>query len=329
MTGVRRGSTLLIFAAALCASASAACSLLTAAAVPVMLVWCVYESKSSRVKTGAAFIAGSMVPFLPVARLAFEGPRQVLFNLVQYQTLYRATKWDGASEHDFGVLFSVTGTPAAVMLILLAAAGVWFAARNTDVRLRSELYLSTAVGVAICAELATAHPTFERYFMLATPFLAIPAAVGFVVVGSKLHRADRPWPLVAGSIAIAAFGLVGQLYEERDAVKWTGLEKVAEKVNQVTSPGAAAYLDEPTFYLSRRPLPDGMEFSHSHKLELSEDRNKLFHIIPQAKIDEMVAKKIYATVETCDDDEVDRLSLKSLYSEHETVSNCDVFWHLK
>jgi hypothetical protein len=89
------------------------------------------------------------------------------------------------------------------------------------------------------------------------------------------------------------------------------------------------FLDEPTFYLSRRPLPDGMEFSHSHKLELPEAQNKLFHIIPQAKIDEMVAQKKYATVETCDDDDVDRLKLNSLYAEHETVSNCNVFWHLK
>jgi hypothetical protein len=331
MAAIRRGSLWLIFAAALCAGASAACSLLTAAAVPVILVWCVYENKSTRVKTTAAFVAGSIVPFLPVARLAIEGPRQVFFNLVQYQTLYRATKWEGASEHDFEVLFSVSGTPAALMLILLAAAGLWFVSRNTDWgrSLCSEFYLSTAVALAICAELAAAHPTFERYFMLATPFLALPAAVGFFVAASKLYRADRPWPAVVVSISIAAFGLMGQFYAERDSVTWTGMEQVAEKVNQVTPPGAPVFLDEPTFYLSRRPLPDGMEFSHAHKLELSEDQNKLYHIIPQAKIDEMVAQKKYATVETCDDDDIDRLKLKSLYSENETVSDCNVFWHLK
>ena len=75
--------------------------------------------------------------------------------------------------------------------------------------------------------------------------------------------------MVAAAAGLAAFGLVGQLYGERDSLTWSALEKVADKVNQVTPPGAPLYVDEPTFYLSRRPLPDGMEFSHSHKLELS------------------------------------------------------------
>ena len=151
MAAVRRATLWLIFAAGLCAGASAACSLLTAAALPVLLAWCVFENKSRLrtvrkkgtdysvpaceplpppsagevdravcplfshpLKTAAAFVAGSIVPFLPVAWLALEGPRQVLFNLIQYQTLYRRAKWDGASEHDFEVFFSVSGTPAAV-----------------------------------------------------------------------------------------------------------------------------------------------------------------------------------------------------------------------
>jgi len=332
MDAVRSGSLWLIFAAGLCASASAACSLLTAAAVPVILVWCVFESSSAgRWKTAVTFLAGSVVPFLPVARLAVEGPRQVLFNLVQYQTLYRRVKWDGASEHDLEIFFNATGTPAAVLLILLAAAGVWFVARNSDWdrRLRSELYVSTAVAIAISAEVATAHPTFERYFLLAVPFLAIPAAVGLFVAGSKLYRPDRPWSVVTAAAALAAFGLVGQLYGERDSLTWPALERVADKINQVTPPGAPLYVDEPAFYLSRRPLPDGMEFSHSHKLELSPAQNQLLHIIPLAKIDEMVRQKTFATVETCDDDEPDRLKLDSLYSEQASIETCHVFWHLK
>jgi hypothetical protein len=331
MDAVRRGSLWLIFAAAVSLSASAACSLLTAAAVPVILVWCVFENPSRRWKTAAAFVAGSIVPFLPVARLAVEGPRQVLFNLVQYQTLYRRVKWDGASEHDIEILFSLTGTPAALLLILLAAAGLWWLTRNSDVdrRLRSELYLSAAVGIAISAEVATAHPTFERYFLLATPFLAIPAAVGLFVAGSRLYRADRPWPVVGAAAALAIFGLTGQLYDERDSLNWRALEQVAAKVNQVTPPGAPVFLDEPTFYLSRRPLPDGMEFSHAYKLELSAAQNRLLHIIPQARIDEMIRQKTFATVETCDDDEVDRLKLDSLYSEHATLETCNVYWKLR
>ena len=43
----------------------------------------------------------------------------------------------------------------------------------------------------------------------------------------------------------------------------------------------------------------------------------------------MIRQKTFATVETCDDDEVDRLKLSSLYSEHATVETCSVYWHLK
>ena len=157
-----------------------------------------------------------------------------------------------------------------MLLILLAAAGLWFVSRNTDPdrRLRSELYVSTAVALAICLETATAHPTFERYFLLSVPFFAIPAAVGLFEVGSKLYRADRPWSVVTVAAVLMIYGLAGQLYDEREALTWRGLEQVAAKVNEVTAPGAPLFADEPTFYLSRRPLPDGMEFSHAYKLEL-------------------------------------------------------------
>lgn len=336
MAAVRRGSVALILLAGLCAGTSTGCTLLTAAAAPVILLWCVFENKAAgRTKTAAAFVAGSIIPLIPIAWLAVEGPRQVLFNLVQYQTLYRRVKWEGASEHDFEVFFSVSGTPAALLLILLAFTGLWLVTRHPewkgvwDRALRSELYVSTAAALAISAEVATAHPTFERYFLLATPFLALPAAVGLFVVGTKLYRADHPWRVVAAASSLALFGLAGQLYNEREALTWRGLQQVAAKVNEVTPPGAPVFLDEPTFFLTRRPLPDGMEFSHAYKLELPPAQGTLLHIMPQSKIDEMVAQKQFATVETCDDDEVDRLKLNTIYSEHATVKTCDVFWHVK
>ena len=330
MAAIRSRNLALIFAAGLCASASAACSLLTAAAVPVILAWCVFENQAAgRWNTAVTFLAGASVPFLPVARLYLEGPRQVLFNLIEYQTLYRRTKWEGATQHDFEVFFGASETPAALMLILLAIAGLVYAARHWDRTLRSELYLSAAVAIALSAESSATHPTFERYFLLAVPFLAIPAAAGLFAVSSKLYSTGRPWASVAAAASLAAFGFAGQLYSDRDSLTWQHMERIAAKVNQVTPPGAPVFGDEPTFYLSRRPLPDGMEFSHAYKLELPPAQAKLLHILPQSRIDQMIGQKQFATVETCEDDEIQRLKLDSLYSEHYADGTCTVFWHLK
>ena len=148
-------------------------------------------------------------------------------------------------------------------------------------------------------------------------------------MASKLYRADRPWVPVVAASALAAFGFAGQIYGERDSLNWRALENVGAKVNQVTPAGAPLFADEPTFVVSHRPLPDGMEFSHAYKLDLPEAQNRLLHILPQARIDQMIRQKEFATVEICDDDEIERLKLNSLYSEHWSDSGCTVFWHLK
>lgn len=326
----RRGNLALIFAAGLCASASAACSMLTAAAVPVILAWCVIGNKSApRWKTAAVFLGAAVIPFIPVIWLFCESPRLVWFNVIQYQAMYRRMNWGEATPHDVEVFFDVTGSPPALMLILLGTAGLAFVSRLGEKLLRREFYFSTAIAVAIGAELWTAHPTFERYFLLTVPFLAIPATVGLYLVGSRLYRPDRPWAAVGAAGALALMTLAGQFFEDRDSLKWAGMQRVAQKVMEVTPPGATLYADELIYFLTRRPAPPGMEFAYGHKLELPPERAKSLHILPESQLDQMMAGKAFATAESCDDDEIDHLKLKSLYAEHEELDDCHVFWHPK
>jgi hypothetical protein len=328
---IRQASLILIFFAGVLASASAACSMLTAAAVPVILVWCAIQNKPAWIKTTLVFLAGCFVPFVPVLWLFVEGPRQVWFNVIQYQALYRRINWGDATPHDWEVFLGFSETPPGLMLLLFAAAGLYFVARRSewDRALRSEFYLSGAIAAAIAAELWTAHPTFERYFLLTVPLLAMPAAVGLMFTASKLYGADRPWPTVIGASVLAIYSLANQLYSDRDSVKWGTMQDVAAKVQEVTPSGATVYADELTYFLTGRPVPPGMEFSYGHKLELPADRAAMFHILPQSKLDVMVRNKTFATLESCDDDEIDRLKLDTLYSKKVEIENCHVFWDLK
>lgn len=326
---VRRGSLALIFCAGLLACASAACSMLTAAAVPVLLVWCVIQNRGARRKTAAVFIAAAVIPFLPVVWLFAHGPAQTFFNIVQYQALYRGVNWGEATPHDVEVFFDLSESPAGLMLVLLGASALVYARRNAwDRRLVAEYFLCAAIAAGIALELLTAHPTFARYFLLTVPFLAVPAAGGLMIVGSKLYRADRPWPAFALAALLTLYGLAGQGFEDRDSLHWRQMEKVAAKVNEVTPPGATLGADEITYFLTGRPAPPGMEFAYGQKLNLPADRERLMHLIPQSKVDEMLRNKIFQTFEVCEEDDMD-LKPAQFYNQHAEVETCHVYWDPK
>lgn len=329
IAAARRASLSLVFAAGLCSGASAACSMLTGASLPVILAWCVLENRSRRLKAAAVFLFAIAVSFVPVVYLFAEGPRQVWFNVIQYQTVYRRANWSSLGAHDLEVFLGVVESPAALLLILLSAAGLAYAFRDElwDRRLRRELCYSVAIAIAISAELWTAHPTFERYFLLTVPFLSIPAAHGMYFAASRLYRTDRPWPAIAVAAILALTGLADHLFADRDSFKWRDMEAVAAKVSEVTPPDAPLAADELIYFLTRRPVPDGMEFAYSHELNLSPALAHELHIVSQANLDQMITRKQFATVESCSDDDIKRWKLDALYSAEAAVGNCHVFWH--
>src|SRR5258708_21789638 len=97
----------------------------------------------------AAFVAGSVIPFLPLLYLFSIGTRQVMFGIFDYQFRYRQVRWSGAVEHNIGVLTSWIDSSQAFLLLLLSVASLVFVAYRTGWRQRQrpEFYLCTCLAL--------------------------------------------------------------------------------------------------------------------------------------------------------------------------------------
>jgi hypothetical protein len=326
-----RPGWLLPAAAGFLSSAAAGSSLLTASTVPVLLVWLLVYNRTGRPwLKGAAFIAGALLPFLPVLWLFLHGPRQVWFGIFEYNAIYRTVDWPGATRHNFEVLTYWIDSSQALTLGLLSAAGVLFIARSDwDRARRAEFYLSGWLAAATAAELGVARPTFQRYFLLTVPFLAVLAAVGLYAVTLRMWNADRPaWPVFALAFLVA-LALAKSLYEKREVYTWPYLEQIARKVDEVTPRGGTLFADEQIYFLTRRRPPPGMELEDSHKLELlPADIARSFHILPKSEVDRRVAAGFFNTVATFEDDDdvLAAWGLPRLYARKAEVGDCTVYW---
>ncbi len=320
--------------AGLLAAAAAGSSLLTAPVAPILLLWIlVYNRTGSRLRKFAAFLAGAVVSSAPVIWLFAKAPRQVLFNLIQYHLFYRSVGWEDALPHDLEVTSSWINSGQGLILGLLALAGLLFTVKDQlDRRWRRELYLCCWLAVGLGLNCASAHPTFEMYFILIVPFLGILAAVGFYEVSSRLATQSRPfWPVFVLTVLLC-LGLAKKVYERRDDYTWRDLEDVAGKVDQVTPPQALIFADEHIYFLTRRTPPSGAEFSDSQKLNLPADVAASLHIVPRSEFAKRVQARMFNTVETCNDEDDDRfkiLGLPEVYAQKDVVHDCTIFWDRK
>lgn len=313
------------------AGAAAASSLLTAPVAPVLLLWVAIRNRvGNRWAKSAAFVAGAIVPFLPLLRLYLLAPRQVLFNVVEYHLFYRQLDWEGALRHDLGVLGAWINSASALLLVLLAFAGLLFVRRSGwDRDRKAQYYLCGWLVLALCLHLCSAHPTFARYYLFTTPFLAILAAAGLYDVGSRLDAPDRPWRSLLVLAILLCLGLADALYQEQDVMTWRDFEQVARKVEEVTPPGNSLLADEFVYFLTRRTPPSGMELEDSHKLtNLSPEQAAALHVLPRPQLNQQVEAGKFQTVETCDDDDerILALHLPQRYSHRAEVSGCVVYW---
>jgi 4-amino-4-deoxy-L-arabinose transferase-like glycosyltransferase len=317
--------------AGLLAAAAAASSLLTAPVTPVLLLWMMlYNRSGNRWHKFIAFVAGAIVAFMPLIWLLVKAPRQVMFNLIEFHLFYRGVAWEGATQHDLEVLTAWVDSTPALLLGLLAAAGVMFTIKNRqDRRWREELFLCFWLALALALYISTAHPTFERYFVLMVPFLGILGAVGFYEISSRLDTRSRPfWPVVVVAVLLC-LGLAKALYERRDSYTWPDLEQVASKVDEVTAPRAPLLADEHIYFLTRRTPPEGLEFPDSQKLNLPAALAAKMHIVPRAEIAKRVQAGMFNTVETCADEDDERftiLGVPRVYSQKTEVESCKIFW---
>ena len=140
-------------AVGLLAGTAAASTLLSAAAVPVLILWMLYYNRAGgRWGKLAAFAMGAVVPFAPVAWLASKGPRQTWFNLVEYHTTFRKLYWPETTRHDLEVLTSWIDSGQALVLGLLAVAGLVYIARRSQLAGGAEggiLFVCVAGGGAV------------------------------------------------------------------------------------------------------------------------------------------------------------------------------------
>ncbi len=319
-------------AAGLFAGIAAASSLLTAAAVPVFLVWMLVCNRAgSRWKKLFAYTIGAAVPFAPVFRLFWLGPSQTWFNVFQYHAFYRKLYWPETTQHDLEVLTSWIDSGQTLVLGLLAVFGLRYVAKRSQWprALKTEFYLSAWLAAALAAEVGRAHPTFERYFLLAVPFLAILAAAGLYDIASRLFDPDRPlWPVLAVALLLT-LGLGRSLYQRGNVDQWSIYDRQARKINQVTPPGALLFAEEPLYFATKRTPPPGLELAYTHLLNLPPAEEALLHIIGKGELKRQVQSGEFATAFSCDDDEIEAYGLKNLYSQHVDVDDCSIFWDLK
>ncbi len=327
---VERSSPLPAAAAGFLAAAAAGSSLLTAAAAPVFLLWIPLHNRAgNRWRKCAACLAGAALPLLPLLWLFVESPHATLFNLFEYQLRYRRVNWEDATPHDLGVLTSWLDSSSALLLALLAIAGLRFIARMSgwERARRAEFYLCAWLALALGAELCATHPTFERYFILLTPFLAILAAVGFYAAASRLYHPSRPLLPLAALALLLALALAKSVYQESNALSWRDLEAVARKIEQVTPPHAALWGDEHFHFLTRRPAPEGVEFSYAQIVDMPAAQAAPLHIVNQWELVRQAETGVFSTVATCEaDPEIEEMGLPRLYLHKTRIKSCTVFW---
>jgi hypothetical protein len=316
--------------AGLFAGAAAMSSLLTAPVGPVLFVWIlIYNRAGNRAAKAASFVAGAAIAFQPLIWLWIRAPGQTLFSVLEYNLLYRQVHWAGAVRHDLELMISWIDSSQALIMALLAVAGVLFIVFRSqwDRDLRAEFYLCGWLAAALCIHLCNAHPTFPQYFILLTPFLGILASVGLYSIGSRMCEPDRPfWPVFVFA-ALLSFALAKSLYEEAGQFDWDDFEELARKVDEVRPRDGVLLADEHVYFLTRRPPPFGMELADSHKLELPAALAATVHVLNGSELDRRVRAGVYDTVETCDDEEkMQARGLTQVYSHSAEVGSCTVFW---
>jgi 4-amino-4-deoxy-L-arabinose transferase-like glycosyltransferase len=311
-------------------SAAAGATLLTAPVCPVLAIWIGFQNRAGcRWKKLSAFLGAAVIPFLPVLDLFVKGPRQTFFNIIQYNLVFRQVEWNGAISHDIGVLLSWLNSAQALLVALLALAGLLFIRFQSDWTRpqRAEFYLCGWLALALGFHISTAHPTFQRYYLFALPFLTILAVAGIYSIATRLLAPPRVfWP-IAGLILICSLELFNALHNRKDNVNWLDLEKLATKVDQVTPPDGLLLSDEPIYFLTRRAPPSGMELADSHKLDFPPERAIPLHLISETEVKKQIAAGRFATAVDCDKGhKVGEDDFKPKYRHSEEFDTCTVYW---
>ncbi len=323
---VHKRAAWMFLLAGIFAGAAISSSMLSAPAPLVLLLWLWFRNRAgSRFLKTAVYLFGCAIPFSPIVWLYLRAPRQTIFNVVQYQALFRRVNWGDAALRDFQTLTGWLASPDALILAAVGIAAVLFLRSWGDSR-RDEFYLAAAMALALIVFIACAHPTFERYFILAVPFLSILGGLGLWVLGSRLGAAEHS--MLPATILLTLTALIWgrALFDERDDEHWSDYEEVAAKVAEVTPIDARLYADELVFFLLKRTPTEGMAFSYAERLDLPAAEERLYHIISRTKLKQQVKAGQFATMQTCRQGVLDEVQPEKSFKHHEEPADCDVFW---
>jgi hypothetical protein len=308
-------------ASGIASGAACAASLLTAPVLPVLAVWIGWNSRGWR--RPLAFMAGALAGLSPLIAALARWPRQTFFGVIAFHLFHRQTQWENWPSHDAGVLTAWLGSAQTFTLIVLAVVGAVSLRRCAWERsVKAEFGLVVAVAGALCLFLACGHPTFNQYFLLAVPFASVLAAAGLYAL-ARSH--SPPWA-AALVICVTAAGLARSLIDDRDSGTWADFPPIVKAVEAVTPNGASLYADEQVYFLSGYAPPSGMEWTSGHKIEMPLANAKGLHLIPQSELDRLVGGRFFATIETCEEVDVDRLRIDAIYANKKRVGDCFVFW---
>jgi hypothetical protein len=327
VANVKRDDSRFAFGAGFCAGAAAASSLLTAPMGPVLFAW-MLKAPGARLKRALAFLAGALIPFLPLLRLFAKSPKIVFFGAVKFHLFYRTVDWSESGKQNVEVATDWLESPHAMVMGLLVLLGLIFLAR-TDVSfaLRNELHLCIWLSVVEGAYLLYVRPTFDRYYVFIVPFVAIICIIGLYYAGTHIGRPDKPRWIMLLLFLLMSLGIAKTVNSSKSDYRWKDWEKMAAKVNEVTRPGGLIYADEAIFFITRRQPPSGMEYEDTHKLHLSNELEAELHIFPKEELARRVKAGVYDTVATCqDDDKINEENLPILYKQKVTMGDCSIFW---
>ena len=324
---VKRDDARFAMGAGFFAGAAAASSLLTAPMGPVLLVWTL-KAPGARLKRFGAFMAGALIPFLPLLRLFAKSPKVVFFGAVKFHLFYRTVDWSESGTQNVEVATNWLESPHAMVMGLLVLLGLIFLARTEiPLALRNELHLCIWLCLVEGAYLLYVRPTFDRYYLFIVPFAAVICTVGLYYAGIHIGRPDKPQWVMLLLFAIMSLGIAKTLNGSKNDYRWKDWEKMAAKVNEVTRPGGVIYADEAVFFVTKRQPPSGMEYADTHKLHLSKELEDELHIFPKEEMVRREKAGIYDTVATCeDDDKMNEQSLPTIYKQKVTMGDCAVFW---
>ena len=153
--------------------------------------------------------------------------------------------------------------------------------------------------------------------------------MGFYDMAARFDNSDRPQRLVLVLLCVTILCLGNSLYGERDSYTWPQLERVVNKVKEVTPEAAQILAPEHIYFLLHWPVPSGLEYEDMRKLQFSPAENRTLHILPKAEVDQRLKSGAFLTTVVCDDDAaISELDEWKVYLHKVDFNECTVFWQL-